>query len=98
MLLPPSQSNSRYHAAKNAVLESLPKDCSEEQREQALSEFYRGWLSQESQRQATYSSEWRNRNWEGIFLGARLHYEKIISRISRSFSSKSNLRGGSRED
>ncbi|KAF9814927.1 hypothetical protein IEO21_04871 [Rhodonia placenta] len=82
-----TDSNSRFEAAKRAVLESLPASCSVEDRELALSGFYRRWAIQETSRQQSYSAEWRKRNWASIFLGGRLAYERFMTRISRPFSS-----------
>lgn len=81
------------------MLESLPENCSEEDREHALSEFYKGWLAQETLRQAAYSSGWRQRNWMSIMLGARLQYEKLAARVTRPFAWKSSStpQNGSRE-
>ncbi|OCH94942.1 hypothetical protein OBBRIDRAFT_788679 [Obba rivulosa] len=82
-----AESNSRFEAAKSAILSSVPESCSPEQRERALSEFYRGWVAQEGARQRAYSAEWRRRNWASIWLGARVQYEKLVSRLSHPFSS-----------
>ncbi|CCM02414.1 uncharacterized protein FIBRA_04512 [Fibroporia radiculosa] len=82
-----SNSNSRFEAAKNALLESLPDSCTEEDREFALSEFYRRWIVQETARQQEYDAEWRKQNWSSLLLAIRLSYEKSMARISRLFSS-----------
>ncbi|KAI0928463.1 hypothetical protein AcW1_005701 [Taiwanofungus camphoratus] len=83
-----ADSNSRFDAAKSAMLESLPETSSAEDRESALSDFYRRWLVQETARQQGYSAEWRKRNWSSILLGARLQYEKLMARISSPFASR----------
>ncbi|PCH38017.1 hypothetical protein WOLCODRAFT_64292 [Wolfiporia cocos MD-104 SS10] len=82
-----ADSNSRFEAAKRAVLESLPASRSDEEYEFALSEFYKRWVVQETARQQEYSAEWRKRNWSSIVLGARLSYGKLVARISHPFSS-----------
>ena len=80
------QSNTRFYAAKEAVLQSLPEGTTPEQREVALSEFYHNWVAQERTRLDEYGEEWRRRNWAAILLGARVHYEKFVSRIMHPFS------------
>lgn len=77
--------NLRFNAAKQAVLDSLPESCPAEDRESALSAFYRRWADQEAERQRAYSAEWRRRNWSSISLGARLAYEKLATRIAHPF-------------
>ncbi|GBE81937.1 hypothetical protein BKA93DRAFT_740295 [Sparassis latifolia] len=85
-----TDSNIRFEAAKSAVLESLPETAPTEDREFALSEFYKRWLMQEQSRQKEYNSQWRKRNWTSIVLGARVRYEKFKSLISRPFTSRSD--------
>ncbi|KZT09490.1 uncharacterized protein LAESUDRAFT_646934 [Laetiporus sulphureus 93-53] len=82
-----ADSNSRFQAAKAAVLESLPESCTAEDREFVLSEFYRRWVVQEMPRQKEYDAEWRKQNWKSISLGARLAFDKFAARISHPFSS-----------
>ncbi|PIL24035.1 hypothetical protein GSI_13786 [Ganoderma sinense ZZ0214-1] len=77
--------NTRFYAAKEAVLQSLPEETTPEQREVALSEFYRRWVAQERKRLDDYGEEWRRRNWATISLGARVQYEKFVSRIMHPF-------------
>ncbi|EPS98567.1 hypothetical protein FOMPIDRAFT_1148676 [Fomitopsis schrenkii] len=77
--------NLRFGAAKQAVLDSLPESCPVEDRESALSAFYRRWADQEAERQRAYSAEWRRRNWASISLGARLAYEKVAARVAHPF-------------
>ena len=85
MLLPCLQSNTRFYAAKEAVLQSLPESTTPEQREVALSDFYTRWVAQERTRLDNYGEEWRRRNWAQITLGARVRYEKLLSRIMHPF-------------
>ncbi|KAH9952016.1 hypothetical protein B0H21DRAFT_715369 [Amylocystis lapponica] len=85
-----SDHNSRFEAAKSAVLESLPQTASVEDREFALSHFYKSWVAQEQVHHREYGAQWRRRNWTSILLGARLHYEKFMSRISHPFTPNNN--------
>ncbi|KAL1944478.1 hypothetical protein VTO73DRAFT_2908 [Trametes versicolor] len=78
-------SNTRFYAAKDAVLQSLPESGSAEQREHALSAFYARWVAQERTRLDAYNSEWRKRNWSTILLGARVRYQEFISRVMHPF-------------
>ncbi|KAM5532051.1 hypothetical protein V8D89_014302 [Ganoderma adspersum] len=80
------ESNTRFYAAKEAVLQSLPEETTPEQREVALSDFYRRWVAQERERLDDYGEEWRRRNWAAISLGAHVQYEKFVSRIMHLFS------------
>ncbi|RDX56729.1 hypothetical protein OH76DRAFT_1336418 [Lentinus brumalis] len=80
------ESNTRFYAAKEAVLQSLPEGTTPEQREAALTDFYYSWVVQERTRLDKYGEEWRRRNWDAILLGARVHYEKLLSRIMHPFS------------
>lgn len=75
------QSNSRFEAAKSAVLRSLPEDAPPEYREEALSEFYRQWLTQERDHLREYSEEWNRRNFEDIKLSARIALHRLRSRF-----------------
>ncbi|KAI0636925.1 hypothetical protein C8Q77DRAFT_1154813 [Trametes polyzona] len=75
-------SNSRFYAAKDAVLQSLPESATAEQREHALSAFYARWVAQERARLDAYSEEWRKRNWSTILLGARVRYQEFVSRLT----------------
>ncbi|KAI8998600.1 hypothetical protein BD414DRAFT_407322 [Trametes punicea] len=78
-------SNTRFYAAKNAVLESLPEGTSTEQREAALSAFYSRWVAQERTRLDEYDAKWRKRNWSTVLLGARVRYQEFVSLITRPF-------------
>ncbi|KIJ69003.1 hypothetical protein HYDPIDRAFT_105565 [Hydnomerulius pinastri MD-312] len=75
------ESNTRFEAAKESVLSSLPESASTEMRENALSEFYKKWVVQERTRQDEYSSEWRKRNFDNIILAARVEYQRFKQRI-----------------
>lgn len=72
MLSPLFQSNTRFEAAKQSVLSSLPQSSTPLARERALSEFYRKWVMQESHRQALYTAEWRRRNLDAIVFAVRV--------------------------
>ncbi|KAF9227509.1 hypothetical protein BS17DRAFT_773895 [Gyrodon lividus] len=76
-----TESNTRFEAAKESVLASLPDSATSEMRESALSEFYKKWVVQERTRQDEYSSEWRKRNFENIVLAARVEYQRFKRRI-----------------
>ncbi|KAI0362164.1 hypothetical protein OH77DRAFT_1466569 [Trametes cingulata] len=85
-------SNTRFYAAKDAVLQSLPDEAGAEQREHALSAFYARWVAQERARIAAYDAEWRKRNWSTILLGARVRYQELVARVMHPFG-----RGGQDE-
>jgi hypothetical protein len=76
-----TDSNTRFEAAKQSVLTSLPESASPETRENALSEFYKKWVMQEKTRQNEYSDEWRKRNWDTILLAARVEYQRFKQRL-----------------
>ncbi|KAH0827061.1 hypothetical protein J3R83DRAFT_4745 [Lanmaoa asiatica] len=75
------QSNSRFETAKQSILASLPGSASPQTHENALSEFYKGWVMQERKRQDEYSAEWRKRHWDNVFLAARVEYQRLKQRI-----------------
>ncbi|KAK7693445.1 hypothetical protein QCA50_003013 [Cerrena zonata] len=79
-----TDSNTRFEAAKQAYLDSLPSSCTLEDQETALSVFYSKWVKQETARQQQYCTEWRKRNWSNIMLGARVKYQMLWSKITRS--------------
>lgn len=81
------QSNTRFQTAKDAFLSSLPESCTEEDKEHALSDFYKSWLIQEEPRQKEYTAEWQKRNKQNVLLGARLQYQKFMSRLGFSSTS-----------
>ncbi|KAF8843578.1 hypothetical protein BDN67DRAFT_136254 [Paxillus ammoniavirescens] len=76
-----TDSNTRFEAAKQSALASLPDSASPEMRENALSEFYKNWMVQEQTRQDEYSAEWRKRNFDNIVLAARVEYQRFKRRI-----------------
>ncbi|KAJ3533365.1 hypothetical protein NM688_g7292 [Phlebia brevispora] len=76
-----TDTNSRFQAAKQALLDSLPEACTPLDKEFALSDFYVSWVKQEAERQAEYDRQWRKRNWSNILLGAKLRYKRLF-RIS----------------
>ncbi|THU89519.1 hypothetical protein K435DRAFT_286283 [Dendrothele bispora CBS 962.96] len=71
-------SNCRFEAAKQAVIEGLPSTASPLDKERALSEFYKQWLMQERSRLDQYTDSWRNRNVACILLSARVHWQKLL--------------------
>ncbi|KAJ4487907.1 hypothetical protein J3R30DRAFT_3279581 [Lentinula aciculospora] len=75
-------SNTRFESAKESVLASLPASCTPLDKENALSEFYKQWLLQESERVDEYSKIWRARNWANIVLAARVKYSRFPSLIT----------------
>lgn len=84
-------SNARFEAAKEAVLAGLPASATPFDKENALSEFYKQWLLQESERVDEYARLWRARNWANIVLAARVEYSKFPSRIAALFKSTKAL-------
>ncbi|KAI0705813.1 hypothetical protein BC835DRAFT_1403653 [Cytidiella melzeri] len=76
-----TDSNTRFTAAKQAFLSSLPESCTEEDKEHALSDFYKSWLVQEEPRQKEYTANWQRRNRMNVLLGARLQYQKFMARL-----------------
>ncbi|KAH9946080.1 uncharacterized protein BXZ73DRAFT_37743 [Epithele typhae] len=80
------ESNTRFYAAKDAVLAAFPEDTTAEEREVALSEFYSGWVAQENARLDAYGGSWRRRNWAAIALAARVRYERFWARLARPFA------------
>ncbi|KAJ3999120.1 hypothetical protein F5050DRAFT_1551071, partial [Lentinula boryana] len=76
------ESNARYESAKEAVLAGLPAASTPMDKENALSEFYKQWLLQESERVDEYSKIWRARNWANIILAARVTYSRFPSRMT----------------
>lgn len=75
------QSNSRFNAALEAHLSSLPPSSTAYEKELAMSQFYGSWLAQEQERQQIYNAEWRKRNWANITLEARVKYQKLRARL-----------------
>ncbi|GLB34912.1 putative uncharacterised conserved protein (DUF2315) [Lyophyllum shimeji] len=79
-------SNTRFEAAKQAVLAGLPSSAVVLDKEETLSEFYKQWYLQEAPRMDGYTREWRRRNIALIKLGARVEYEKLANRLSDFFA------------
>ncbi|TCD68904.1 hypothetical protein EIP91_009454 [Steccherinum ochraceum] len=77
-----TDSNTRFEGAKQAMLTSLPESTTEEEREFALSEFYYRWLVQEEERSKLYNEQWNKQNWSTIWLGARVKFDMLWSRIT----------------
>ena len=92
-----AQSNSRFEAAKSAILSSLPESTTTIDKESALSEFYKQWNMQEKVSTDAYTLEWRRRNWTLILLETRVRYQRFISRISSLFSSSSSSSSSGRQ-
>ncbi|KAF9454531.1 hypothetical protein P691DRAFT_806705 [Macrolepiota fuliginosa MF-IS2] len=80
-------SNSRFEAAKEAILSALPETATTLDKENALSEFHKQWVMQEKACTDVYTTEWRRRNLALIILETRVRYRKLSSRIGRLFSS-----------
>ncbi|KAH8107114.1 hypothetical protein BXZ70DRAFT_885889 [Cristinia sonorae] len=77
-----TDSNTRFEAAKQAMLDSLPESTSDEGREFALSDFYGRWIVQEEERSRAYNKQWSKQNWSTIWLGARVKLDVFYSRIT----------------
>ncbi|KAI0306442.1 hypothetical protein B0F90DRAFT_1689998 [Multifurca ochricompacta] len=76
------KANTRFEAAKEAIVNGIPAHATSEQREDHLGEFYKNWVLQEATRQQEYNSEWRRRSMEGIKLAARVSYQKFKARFT----------------
>ncbi|KAM6495590.1 ferredoxin reductase-like C-terminal NADP-linked domain containing protein [Amanita muscaria] len=76
------QANTRFEAAKASILEALPDHASPLDKEHALSQFYRQWLVQESERTDAYTAEWRKRLFGLILLGTRVQFQGLSRRVS----------------
>ncbi|KAG6907354.1 hypothetical protein DXG01_009238 [Tephrocybe rancida] len=79
-------SNTRFEAAKQAVLTGLPPSASPLDKENTLSEFYKQWYIQEAARTDSYTMEWRRRNLALIKLNARVQLQKFANSVSDFFS------------
>lgn len=73
--------NMRFEAAKAMILDALPESATTLNKEHALSDFYRQWLIQESDRTDVYTVEWRKRYFAIIVLGARVEYWRLRKRL-----------------
>ncbi|KAG6898381.1 hypothetical protein C0992_009056 [Termitomyces sp. T32_za158] len=81
-------SNTRFEAAKHAVLASLPPTASPLKKESALSEFYTQWYIQEAHRTDAYTKEWRRRNFALIKLGTRVQIQQFANAVTDFFTAK----------
>ncbi|TFK98890.1 hypothetical protein BDV98DRAFT_551991 [Pterulicium gracile] len=73
-------SNTRFAAGTETVLSCLPAKASVADREAALSEFYKQWVTQEKDRMHMYTTAWRRRNFAGVMLGARVEWSRFAGR------------------
>ncbi|KAF8163333.1 hypothetical protein B0H34DRAFT_695048 [Crassisporium funariophilum] len=78
-------SNTRFYAAKESVLSSLPQPAAARDSEDALSAFYTQWVVQEKKWTDDYTKEWRKRNNHLIALGARVAFQRLAIRWSSLF-------------
>jgi len=74
--------NTRFDAAKAAVVSGFPPNATAEQREERLGEFYKHWVLQEAARQEEYNSEWRRRSMQEIKLAARVSFQKLKAQFT----------------
>ncbi|KAF9533019.1 hypothetical protein CPB83DRAFT_806762 [Crepidotus variabilis] len=79
-------SNSRFYAAKEEVLRSLPESATALDKEVALSTFFSQWSMQEKSRTEDYTKEWRRRNFELIKIGTRVELQNFTRRVSSVFT------------
>jgi hypothetical protein len=70
-------SNTRFYAAKEAVLGGLPISTTPRDMEKALSAFHRQWVVQEKHWTDGYTTEWRARNFQLIVLAIRLQTQRM---------------------
>ncbi|KIY43429.1 hypothetical protein FISHEDRAFT_67937 [Fistulina hepatica ATCC 64428] len=73
-------SNLRFEAGKLAVLASLPGGTSTLDRENALSEFYKQWVMQESPRTDWFTEEWRRQSLRVLRLETHVKWHKFRQR------------------
>ncbi|KAJ7581440.1 hypothetical protein C8J56DRAFT_793966 [Mycena floridula] len=71
-------SNTRFEAGKQAILDGLPSSAAPIDKERALSEFYKQWIMQEDSRTENYTREWRRRNVDLIFLEAKVRCQRLV--------------------
>jgi hypothetical protein len=76
------QTNTRFDAAKEAVISDFPPHATTKQREERLGEFYKTWVLQEAARQEEYNAEWRRRSMQEIKLAARVSYQKLKAQFT----------------
>ncbi|KAF8892546.1 hypothetical protein BD779DRAFT_1670236 [Infundibulicybe gibba] len=79
-------SNTRFEAAKAAILAALPPGSTPLDKEQTLSQFYTQWYMQEAPRTDAYTTEWRKRNWALVALEMRVQYQRAVVKLGRLFS------------
>lgn len=79
------QSNARFHAAREAILGSLPMSATPRDKEKALSAFHRQWVMQEKGWTDSYTMEWRTRNFQLIILAARLQVQQLKDSFASFF-------------
>jgi len=82
------ESNTRFHAARESILSSLPLTATARDKEVALSEFYKQWLLQERERTDKYTKEWRKRNYDLIFLEFRAKFYRLSTCLATFFERK----------
>ncbi|KAF8964673.1 hypothetical protein BDZ97DRAFT_1659928 [Flammula alnicola] len=78
-------SNTRFYAARQSVLSSLPETATDRDKEEALSAFFRQWVMQEKDWTDSYTTEWRRRNLQLITLSARVEFQRLKTRLSSFF-------------
>ncbi|KAG6851013.1 hypothetical protein H0H93_004500 [Arthromyces matolae] len=79
-------SNTRFEAAKQAILSGLPPTATPLDKERTLSEFYTQWYIQEAPQTDNYTAEWRRRNVALIKLSARLQLQQFTKAVSNLFT------------
>jgi hypothetical protein len=84
------QTNTRFAAARDDSLASLPDSATPESRDAALADLYRRWVLQEARRQADYNLEFRRRSAEEIKLALRVHFTRFMQRIGLKRAPKTN--------
>jgi len=77
--------NTRFYAAKEAILNSLPATATARDKEIALSEFYKQWVLQERELTEKYTKEWRRRNYDLILLAVRVQFHRLSTRLAAFF-------------
>lgn len=77
IFLPVGKSNTRFYAAREAILSGLPTSATPRDKEKALSAFHKQWVMQEKSWTDSYTIEWRTRNFQLIVLAARLQAQQL---------------------
>jgi len=80
--------NTRFYAAKEAILGSLPSTATARHKEIALSEFYKQWVVQERECTDSYTKEWRRRNYDLIILEFRVEFHRLSTHLATFFKRK----------